>query len=100
MCDQRCVNIMQKMRQTFDGWQENIEQLATRCHSLPPITIDTGKVDAKIAAQAKCSLNTKSVSHAATAVTATETFQLDFNQQMDHHLFLKKGLKNESHKQV
>jgi len=50
------------MRQTFDGWQETIEQLATRCHSLPPITVDTSKFDEKTAAQAKCSLKTKSVS--------------------------------------
>jgi len=57
------MNITQKTLKTFESWQQTIEQLATQSRTLPPITIDTSKVDEKIATQAKCWLQTKSVSN-------------------------------------
>jgi len=52
----------QKMLKTFDSWQQTIEQLASECNSLPPITLDATKFDENIATQAKCWLQTKAVS--------------------------------------
>ena len=53
----------QNILTSFDGWQQTIEQLAAQCQSLPPLKIDTTKVDETIVTQAKCWLQSKSVSH-------------------------------------
>jgi len=56
------VNVAQKILVAFDGWQLTIGQLSSRCGSLPPITIDASRFDENTAIQAKCWLQTRSVS--------------------------------------